>query len=831
MEPTPPRGAAWAAEAYSSARGSLGRATVAISITGLLACAPVASAALPSVKSGARPGPYALYAPPPAEVPQLENAAPWRAKPILVSGAQAYRDGEWLYQDYLHDDHGAAGAREENDPFGIDAHLFSPTAGTMTYPTDPVFAHNAADLVELRVKPLAGATAFRVTLNTLKDPERTAFTLALGSSAGPRPWPHGAGVTSPAEVFVTVHGATADAADATTGAAKPGATAAVDARRRQVDVRVPHAVWNPGAGKARVAIGVGLWDAQAGGYLKAGTEATATKPGGVAPSNSALFNVGPRFSEPQPEVSQYGGGVTIGDAAAGAAVQAAWWRERAQADALRIGDVTPFAAEVDFAKLAAGGDDDSGVPKTGSINRILASRYQFGQGLEPQRVCYDLAASFSAGAKCEGRFVGQLQPYALYVPDKPVPSRGYGLTLLLHSLSANYNQYSASKNQSQLGDRGAGSLVVTPSGRGPDGFYAGIAEADTFEAWADVVRNYRVDPDWTVVSGYSMGGYGTFRMLARWPDLFARGMSTVGVPGTASDQLASMRNTPIMTWNTGGDELVNIRTSEQMVTDMTNAGIRFVHWLFPAADHLTLATNDEFGPAAEFLGTHRVDRDPPHVTYVVDVGEDSSAAQTIADHVYWLSGLRLGDSQNQRRGTIDVRSAGFGVGDAPVLDVKTSEGSLQGGAHGPMAYQARERAWGDAPAATRTSKLFMRANNIAAATIDSTRARTGCAPKLYLAVDGPLDLGVTCVQKPKRAKRCRKTVTTTLPRVAARPNVEVTARRNGALVRTVRAGRILRMSIRRPTRRAFALDFVARAGGDGPVTTLSFTRRFGACGR
>ncbi|HEX8054910.1 MAG TPA: hypothetical protein VF517_18145, partial [Thermoleophilaceae bacterium] len=400
--------------------GAVRRGIAAISIVASLALAAQAGAALPSVKSGPRPGPDALYAPPPTEVPQLENAAPWRAEPILVSGAQAYRDGEWLYQDYLHDDHGAAGARDPNDPFGIDAHLFSPAAGSMTYPTDPVYAHNAADLVELRVRPGAGETLFRVTLNTLKDPARTAFTLALGNSAGPRPWPHGAGVISPAEVFVTVHGANADAQNATTGGPVSGATASVDARRRQVEVRVPHSAWSPGTGKARVSVGVGLWDPEAGAYLKpGGTEATATRPGGVAPSNAALFNVGPRLAEPQPEVSQYGAGVTIGDAAAGAAVQGAWWREKAQADALRIGDVTPFAAEVDFGKLAAGTDDDSGVPRTGPINRILASRHQFGQGIEPGRVCYDLAAGFSAGARCEGRFVGQLQPYALYVPAKP----------------------------------------------------------------------------------------------------------------------------------------------------------------------------------------------------------------------------------------------------------------------------------------------------------------------------------------------------------------------------------------------------------------------------
>lgn len=48
---------------------------------------------LPSVASGPRPGPDALYAPPP-QAPQLENAPPWTAEPILVSGASAYRAGD-----------------------------------------------------------------------------------------------------------------------------------------------------------------------------------------------------------------------------------------------------------------------------------------------------------------------------------------------------------------------------------------------------------------------------------------------------------------------------------------------------------------------------------------------------------------------------------------------------------------------------------------------------------------------------------------------------------------------------------------------------------------
>src|SRR5207244_3397605 len=157
----------------------------------------------------ARPGPDLLYAGAP-RAPQLENVPPWTAPPILVSGAEAYRDGEFLYQDFLYDDRGATGQRDPTDPFSDVEQMFSPEHGTLTYPTDSVFANNGADLVELRVKPLADSTAFRVTLNTLKDPSRTAFTVALGDSSEPRPWPHGAGVVSPAQLFLTVHGTTAE---------------------------------------------------------------------------------------------------------------------------------------------------------------------------------------------------------------------------------------------------------------------------------------------------------------------------------------------------------------------------------------------------------------------------------------------------------------------------------------------------------------------------------------------------------------------------------------------------------------------------------------------
>jgi C-terminal binding-module, SLH-like, of glucodextranase len=272
-----------------------------------------------SLSSSKRPGPDVLYAPRPHS-PQLENKGVWRARPILISGASAYRDGEFLYQDFLYDDHGArGGARDPGDPrMPIDS--FSVPSGTYTYPTDPVYAGNAADIVELRVKPLADSTAFRLTLNTLKDPSLVAATIAIGDSATPQPFPHGANASAPAQWFLTVHGNTADMLDAATGTPAPEQpNVSVDLERRQIEVRVPHTVWDPGTGVVRLAAGVGLWDKVNDRYLIPQAAADATHPGGsTLATPTAFFNAAFRYDEPiqKPDFTVL--------------LDPGWWRDRAQ---------------------------------------------------------------------------------------------------------------------------------------------------------------------------------------------------------------------------------------------------------------------------------------------------------------------------------------------------------------------------------------------------------------------------------------------------------------------------------------------------------------------
>jgi hypothetical protein len=736
----------------------VGLTTLVVGLSFAATASAQSSSLPPKEGSAPRPGPPVLYQPL-AQAPQLQNApeSGWHAAPILISGASAYRKGEFLYQGYLYDDHGAKEVPDPTnpmlspggDPSGGDT--FSEPDGTYTYPTAPAYAENAANLVELRVKPLTTATAFRITLNTLEDPALVATAIAIGGTPGVvHPFPFGANVTAPAQYFLTVHGETASLTDAVTGApvAGPSPSVSVDRLRRQITVQVPHSEWNPGSSSVRLAAGVGLWNAATESYLLPGAIASATQPGGAgaSPAPPAFFDVAFRFNAQEP---------LPGTPGATTATAPAWWRESAQAQALASGDISSFYAQVDFAKLRAKTNDDmpgeaTGVPQSGAFDRILASHFSDGQGADYA------SGGCGSSAACIGEMRGTLLPYAIYLPSGSTPAGGWGMTLLLHSLSANYNQFAGSRNQSQFAARGGGSIVVTPSGRGPDGWYYDRAGADTFEVWRDVAAHYSLDPSFTDIAGYSMGGYGTYKFASQFPDLFAKAQPTVGPPGLGiwvppgepqpggnqsltQRMLGSVRNVPFLIWDETTDELVPIAGVLDQVETFDKLGYRYEFDQFQAGDHLTLALNDEYSPAAAFLGTDHVVSDPSHVTYVYNPTMDFAADGTAAGHAYWVYNVALRDaSGTSPLGEIDVRSHGFGVGDPVAAATQHGAGVLTGGQIPAIPYTSQSKAWEAPPSEPVQDVLDITASNVASVTIDAKRARVDCAAHLNITSDGPL---------------------------------------------------------------------------------------------
>lgn len=699
---------------------------------------PSTSSSLPAVMSGDLPGPGVLYAPAPYS-PQLENLPPWSASPILVSGSWAYRDGEFLYQDFLFDDYGAAGTRPEEH-----VAINSRSAGTLVYPSDAVYANNAADLVEFRIKTQANSTAVRVTLNTMLDPDIVAFTLAVGSSSEKYAWPFNAGVVSPARLFVTVHARKVTLHQAgSTVPLSSTATVSVNTIRRQIDIRIPHSIWRPGRQTVPLRLGVGLWDSENESYLIPDIIGDASKPGGSAPNRAAFFNLGFRFDEPYPNEQ------TLQDSPPEIAHRLAtntYWREEKQAEALAAGDVTELVAHVDFGKLLDQENDESGVPRSGFLNRIYPSSIEPFQGVDPERTCDRFPAS------CDGRFGGQLQPYSLYVPDSPPSDGGWGLSLLLHALSANHNSYSGTTFPEVLGERNAGTVVLTTLSRGPDGDYTDLAELDIFEAWADVARHYTLDPDWVVSTGYSMGGGGTYKILSRWPDLFARGMAGGAVPrAEQGGKIEAFRNIPIMIWMGALDASgIPITYSKDSQEALTSEGLSYVFDLFYNMDHFTLVYGDLWYPVAAFLADHRVDRNPHRISYIVDPTFDSVRAGLVADHAYWVSNMKVRDSMVSQQGAVDILSYGFGRVNEALSGAMTSYGVYEGGHFGALPYERTEQTISFLGSEDIRDRIKIKSENISYITIDVKRARVSCDVLLDVYTDGPLEVELADCNRTKK---------------------------------------------------------------------------------
>lgn len=679
--------------------------------------APVRAAlpsSLPSVASGARPGPSVLYAPPPSVVPQLENrSARFTAPFVPVSGTEVYTGGEYIYTDHLYDDWGS-------DTQGTGGRSLSPSTGDLTYPADTArYGNNAADLFEFRIAPGPTDVAYRFGLNTLLAPDSTLVALvydtdgnaATGSSTLARdpgaPFP---GTDDVLYVWGTGAEWSRWNGTAWTATPLPGVVADLDAN--QLTVVVPRAVANPTT-VWKATLATGLYDPGTGSWLA---------PEGSAPTDPDpvdILNLGFRFDEP----------VLTEDVPP----------DTGQAAALFARTPTTYQRDIDFGALAAKAAR-SNVPATGTMVRYFPSRLNLGEGKD--------LSTFPG-------YLGQLQPYSLYVPTSYSPAAQAGLTLNLHSLSEHHWQYNGSTGVQQLGE-GRGNIVATPLARGDDGWYQHEAEYDVFEMWNDVASRFSLDPDRTAITGYSMGGYATYRLGTLYPDLFGKAVSIVGPPGDGiwvppapptggietltNLWLENARNLPYMNIVSAQDELVpiagttqqNIGPSASGFTSFDALGYRFRFQVFNPGDHLHLALlSYDLPQAAEFMGASTVDRNPYHVTFSYTPDADDPALGLVHDHAYWVSEVKLADPQAGDpipEATVDARSHTAGLGDPASV-------SGQDVGSSPTPYTEVSRSWGEPPRIPRENKLTLGLTNVGSVTLDARRAGLDLDQDVTLDVD------------------------------------------------------------------------------------------------
>jgi predicted peptidase len=119
-----------------------------------------------------------------------------------------------------------------------------------------------------------------------------------------------------------------------------------------------------------------------------------------------------------------------------------------------------------------------------------------------------------------------------------------------------------------------------------------------------VVSNMRTDSTRVFVTGISMGGYGTWRLAAAYPERFAAAVPICGggEPRAMGD---SLRRVPIWAFHGARDDVVPLSESQQMVDAVRCAGgcVRFT--VYPDAEHDSWTRTYDNDEVYDWLRSHR----------------------------------------------------------------------------------------------------------------------------------------------------------------------------------------------------------------------------------
>ncbi|WP_322860615.1 prolyl oligopeptidase family serine peptidase [Mycobacterium europaeum] len=650
--------------------------------------------------------------------PQLPVPAGWPFGEEFprTCGAGRLAGGALFWTDFLYDDHGATGL-----PIG-DLKVQAPPRGTYVYPDGPA-ARNGADIFRVAIGLTATHTWWRVDWNTLLDASVpiALFTLDTDPArTAPDQWPAGAGVRSAGiDMALLVSASGAALIDLTTQSRTP-VPHSVDMGSRTFLAQVPRTLLEP-RGTWKVRLAAGLSNAAGDGFADVPAEH------GALPGQPNVYNVAFRTNEQEPPHLNF-------------------WSDAAQAEALTAGDVSRFAVTVEWGRLAAGETAPEPVI-TGPSTRWYVSSIELGQGVAADDIL-----------STKPQFLGRVQPYSVCLPSSFKPGRSLPLTLLLHSLALGQSQFAAIDPRllhqvCEVRD----SVVITPLARGPSTWYFDTGELDVWEVWARVAEQLGTDPNRTVISGYSMGGYAAYKLGLTYPQVFSQAVVLAGPPtcgvrllpdidipadldpdspcareGDTWKLLVNARWLPYVIAHGLVDELVPFPSAAEQVLELDRLGYRHRFTVYPFEDHIAWVLQDKFEDPIAHMETGLRQADPGHITFAWHpqlVRDDLG----IGPHrVWWLSGLAADPAVTARRGAIAEVDARSYARPDPTHTVRHHRGVILNFDPTPGVYS--ELDWRVGPPVGPLPYLTLRLTGVAAITVDVQRAGLAALPASTITV-------------------------------------------------------------------------------------------------
>ena len=676
----------------------------------------------------------ALFAAPAADAAEVRDL--WAKPTFGLCAADEWRDGVYVYTDYAFDDRGA-------DTDGM-------AGGDFTYPEGSPYEGNGADLVELRLGRDGAYVLVGARVNTMILGDVPVVAIGIDDGSAPlldAPWPFDAGVhAAGVRTVVTLHASGATVTDLSTGSSAvfpvtvANDTASADRQlENTLTARIPAA-----------ALGAGTsWTLRAAAGLRG--EGGWVHPGGdsVPAPYDLAFVANEAFTN---------------------------WQQNVQAGILASGDLAAASRTVDLDTV-----NQPAPIAPGRYTRIYRSQYEerFGEGkgtwaLRPVEGLENTAAA-PLGDDLRGLFV----PYSIWIPEAYDGSTPTPLVFQLHGFTGGHLGLGSWAD----GTIDVPAIALHPSGRAGSNFWIAEGELDVLESFADVKARYAVDEDRVIASGVSMGGFGTYKMVARYPDLFAAAVSIIGTgesehalwpepldqaqrerlfsKNMAAGQREMLENAlhvPFRNFNGQIDWLVNNAFAQRDIQRFEELGYDYEYSGFTKRHHETVepftnvlyhqvldgcaapATGCEAhpGPSGGFVR----DENPARVVYETHPFHFFPELGLVYDRAYWVSGLEVrDDSGDAAYGGIDVTSFALAAklhGDPTSLP---QELRFYAPTNDPYHFRGLHRS---PTPETPANEIRASLRNLAAATLDLDRAAIDTeAFALEIAGDGPTLLALS----------------------------------------------------------------------------------------
>jgi predicted esterase/uncharacterized protein YlaN (UPF0358 family) len=194
-------------------------------------------------------------------------------------------------------------------------------------------------------------------------------------------------------------------------------------------------------------------------------------------------------------------------------------------------------------------------------------------------------------------FDDTLQPYSLRFPKDFDPEKEYVLMVNMHGSGVDevgFIKYLGAR----IDELGATNLLlVAPRGRDLSDNWIGQSENDTVDIITEIKKMFKIKQ--TLIMGFSMGGYGTWRMTFLHPELFDGAIIAAGFPhfdGKAENDMRNFigksKNIDYLVIHGTADRSVSIKDTDAFIEKLKDENYSIEYHRLEGMDHGNLDFGD-----------------------------------------------------------------------------------------------------------------------------------------------------------------------------------------------------------------------------------------------